>query len=151
MNVDKLTGIALLCLSAVVLMFGCAGVNFVPPDECQGADSLILKRIPDPQGASFILQVANLELLKHNAYSRKQALETIKTLQDFVDLDVTYADMVAYVMSKFVDFNHEYGGEILLASEYLRVLNEPLPISSCDKALIKIHLEKQKRLVLSCR
>ena len=156
MTRDRLFGVLMACVGIVVLVFmvGCAGTTqFVPPPECEGgAKSLILERIPDPAGASLILQVANLELLKHNAYTKQEALEVIRTIEEYSAVEnITYGDLVVYVLSRFENFNKEMGAEILLASQYLKVLNEPVPISACDKALILAHLEKQRKVVLLCQ
>lgn len=154
---DRLFGLLMaayigVVLANIVFLVCCAGTRFVPPPECEGSKSLILERIPDPAGASLVLQVANLELLKHNAYTKQEALEVIRTIEEYSAVEnITYGDLVVYVLSRFENFNKEMGAEILLASQYLKVLNEAVPISPCDKALILAHLEKQRKVVLLCR
>jgi hypothetical protein len=52
-----------------------------------------------------------------------------------------------YAVKAFSDFNKQHGIELFLLSQYLdlNLFDSQIRISECDKALIKLHLEKQRQ------
>ena len=108
---------------------------------------MILEKIPNPAAADLVLQVANFECLKRQTYSADNALAVLDAVDSLLDRGTTYADLVSYVLSRFADFNHDLGAEVLIASSYLHVLDEPLPISDCDRVLLRAHIRHQRGIL----
>ena len=147
-GITKTFGLLLAVVLAVSLT-ACAGKSaWTPPAKCDGQPSLILEKIPVPKEASLILQLANLQLLKGEAYGPDDARAVIDTIEEVLEIGVSYADLCAYVMGLTGKFNARYGAEIFLVSQYLELLSAPLPISDCDKELIRLHLAKQRQVLL---
>jgi hypothetical protein len=137
----------LLALS--LTLTACAGKQWTPPAECEGdVFSIILERIPNPKEASLVLQLANLQLLKKHAYGVEDAKGVLDMVDALLNRPITYLDLYAYVASQFGQINSKYGAEIFLISQYMELASEPIQISSCDKALIRAHLAKQRTVLM---
>ena len=142
----------------IMFFFGCAkNNNYHPPEVCKNVDgkydSVILQKIPDPAAASIILQLANLEAVKNIPdYNVEKALKAIDIIEYVLNVEnISFNKLIdeSNYQAKLV--NSSYGLEIFLISQYVGVLNTPetidVPISVCDKALIQLHLNKQRQML----
>ena len=136
-----------LVLVAVLLVPGCSSKTWTPPAVCQDSDSLIMQVFPDPPAAGVILQVANYQLLQSNVYAAADALAVIEAIEILVAEGTTWRDLVGYVLQRIPRVNDKYGVAILLASSALDVLNQDLPLSDCDKLLVRAHLGEQRKII----
>lgn len=137
-------------LLVAILLFvgGCASRPFVPPEACLDSPSLIVERIPDVQALDrglLTIQLAALEKVK--GYDYKDALAVIDQIEEMADASKTYATLVAYVARQVDLANRLAGAVIFIIGEDLSTLNEDVPISDCDRLLVKKHLDKQRALI----
>lgn len=135
-----------------VFLTACAKNNlYVPPDSCVkdmngNYGSVILQKIPDPNAASIILQLANLEAVKHvDGYTIGMALTAIDIIESLLKTNITFNYLIDEAMKQAKLVNASYGVEIFLISQYVGVINTPQIISDCDRDLILRHLEKQRQ------
>lgn len=145
----------LIVLTILLLfVFGCAKNNlYVPPDVCVkdasgNYDSIILQRIPDPASASLLLQLANLEAVKNIAgYTVDEALISLDIIESILSKDITFNGLIDEATKQAGIVNNSYGLELFLISQYVTVLDTPEIVSPCDKALILLHLNKQRQML----
>jgi hypothetical protein len=139
----------LMLLVMVALLTACASTPYVPPSACEGQDSLILSTIDDPRALSKGLLAVNLVAMEGiEGYGPADAIAVLDKIEADLDaLDLTYAALVAYVLAKIQVANALAGAALFIAGDEIDRLNQPLPISPCDLALIRLHLQKQRMLV----
>jgi hypothetical protein len=142
--------LTILLIPALALsLTACAGRGWTPPVECTPeSKSIILERIPNPKEASLVLQLANLQSLKRHVYGVNDAAKLIDLIEEKLDHGITYAELVGYVFREVAKLEKQYGAEIFLMSQYLEIINAPLPISPCDVALIRAHLDQQRKVLM---
>ncbi|MFK4765324.1 hypothetical protein ACI3L3_11165 [Desulfobaculum sp. SPO524] len=117
---------------------------YTPPAPCEGQPSLILEKMPDPRAASGLLIVANAAAVKAELYTAREALAVIDTIEAFLAQAGSYSELVSFVMARVADANARAGTQVFLVADILPQLDSPLPISACDRALVRIHLAKQR-------
>lgn len=145
---SKFLKVMVVLLTCSVL-FACSTTPFVPPVACEGADSFILKTIPDVKAFDkglLAVNVGTLELSK--GYTPGDAIKVLDRIENLVDkADITYAELVGLVSQKLEIANALAGAAIFIVGDDIQKLNRKLPISDCDKELIRIHLERQRAVV----
>jgi hypothetical protein len=147
----------LLLVVPTLLLVGCDHLEprpYVPPPICMNEDgsrvenSLILEKIPNPGQASLLLQLTNLEMLKHSElYSPTDVLTFIDNVELMLESSPQWTTLFDYVLDETAEFNTTVGDEIILISNHFISLYVDVPISKCDKALLLRHLTKQRKLV----
>jgi hypothetical protein len=136
---------------ALAITMGCATIGNTPyeaPEICQDAESLILKKFPDPRGLDtglLAVQLVALETVK--GYNKDEAIKILNEIQDNISIGMTYADVVEYIQVKIDLANTKYGAALFIVGVDISILAEPLPISDCDIALVKKHMNKQIALI----
>jgi len=143
-------GMIILMLVAVALFTGCASQEYQLPDACKdGADSYILKVMGDPGTLSKGLLLVQATALKTiDNYNKTKAVQFLDEIEEFLTLtDLTYAELVPYVLDKIKVANEEIGAAVFIIGADFEQLSARLPINPCDKALILIHLSKQRLLL----
>lgn len=131
------------------LLVGCASKEFVPPEVCDNQESHILEVMPNPTGLDKALLGTNLGAMEMiEGYGPKEALAVIDQVDEKVNsVDMTYAELVGYIMRKVEVANGLAGASIFIVGPDLRRLASPLPVSRCDIELVRRHLERQRVLV----
>lgn len=146
----------LILLIVPFLLVGCASIEpkpYEPPSICVAEDgsykkSLILEKIPNPAQASLLVQLTNLEMLKHsNLYSPEDVLTFLDNVELMLTHDIQWITIFDYILNEAADFNSKIEEEVILLSNYFIVLYVETPISECDKALLNRHIEKQRKLI----
>jgi hypothetical protein len=139
----------IILLAFLVIAVGCAPRPFVPPVECEGQSSLILKEIPDPAALDKGLLAINLGAMKTvKGYDQKDAVAVLDQIEAMlVQADMTYADLTGYILAKLDVANALAGGLIFIIGDDIGRLNQTIPISGCDIELVRRHLERQRVLV----
>lgn len=105
--------------------------------------SLICEKIPEPEAADILLQLANLEALKSDSYSATQAEEFLAECETFIDEVETYADLANWLSLRVKNIE----AEIIILSGYLKVLDKELSIYDYDRMLLKKHIEHQRKVL----
>jgi hypothetical protein len=153
----KYMALALGVILGLVLLVACAtttNTGTTYPSSCvKQADgtwnSVILNKIPDPQSVDIMLQLANLEAIKQDVWTKDQAEQLLTWIETQLTLpDITFSTLIAQVLPMVTQLNNVAGAEVYLISQYVTALNVPLPISACDKELIRAHLAKQRTILL---
>lgn len=146
-------GVTPYLLVLIFCVAGCA-TTYTPPSGCVDADgelkdSLILENISNPKHTGLILEMANLEFLKRSdVYSADDALKFLDQVEAKIDADTyTWEELMSYVVRESSEFNEAIGAEVILLSGYFQLLDKPVPISECDKLLLKKHLDRQRFVV----
>ena len=135
----KLSIIFIMCISLVACAFTPNKDGVCDTEE----PSLICEKIPEPEAADILLQLANLEALKNDAYTGKQALEFLDQCDKFITEVNTYADLADWLSTKVENID----AEIIILSGYLKVLDKKLPIYDYDRMLLKQHIEHQRKVL----
>lgn len=135
----KLFIIFIVCVSLI----GCA---FLPNKDgvCDTEKpSLICEKVPEPEAADILLQLANLEALKNDSYTGAQATEFLNECETFLNEVETYAGLADWLSMKVKNID----AEIIILSGYLQVLDKELPIYEYDRMLLKKHIEHQRKVL----
>lgn len=112
---------------------GCATVQEKVPPGCE--NSHIYKTIKNPKLIGAMIEIGNLQALKQNVYTKRQALEAVRMLQRFlVKQDMTYKTLVNVALPLVERVN--MGQEILILSAAFIDLSGEIPIDACDKDII---------------
>lgn len=130
-------------------MIGCAPKPYIPPEECNDSQSLILATINSPAALSKGLLAVNLVALESiRGYGPDDATAVLDKIEENLTmLGMTYAEMVGYVMSKIKLANALAGAAVFVMGDEITALDSPAPVSPCDIALVRLHLQKQRALV----
>lgn len=138
----------ILVVLCALFMCSCASRQIVPPAGCE--NSILYSQLGNQLlEVDAILKVANVVAIKEDVYTRAQALNAIDNLILVLNSNPSYLDFGMMVWEMVEDVNQTTRIEVLLVSEYLlESFNSPIPIDPCDKDLIVLHLEKQKRLIM---
>lgn len=128
--------------------------NMHLPDVCltdngtRCEDSLILEHINNPYNASIVLEIANLEMLSRmELYNVKDAHLFFDDIERKLEHFTTWKDLFDYVAFQLAALNDRAQMELMYITSYFHVLNEPIPLSECDIALVRAHIERQRRLL----
>ena len=145
-----------LLMGALFWMQGCATLDigkYQPPQECISEDgsmkdSIILKYVDYPRETALVLKLANLEAVKHTDLSKQDVQEFLKRMLDFLEGEVTYAKFYQRVGAAIGLVNSYIDEEIMLLSQYANSIGQKkLPITACDKALLRKHLKEQMAVI----
>jgi len=138
----------LICVAVIVPMLfsGCAGLTGKPEIPAGCEDSLLYRIVPNPAAVDTLLALGVFEFVKHNPKARRD----IERALDFIDValadeNLTYLGLATLVAGQADGLTRKYGAEILVISEILRGLDREIPMSTCDRELIRAHVAKQKR------
>lgn len=126
-----------------ILLAGCASMPQSKVCET-GEPSLICETIPSPETADILLQIANLEAVKHDVYTGEQAIRFLEDCESFLVSVDTYGDLCRWLAVKVNKLNIE----ILVLSGYLDTLNVAMPISNYDRGLLQNHIDQQRNVLL---
>jgi len=144
----KRLSILLLFVVALVVCGGCSTSTFQPPAVCDGAESLILERIPDPAALSKALLIVQIGVLEAvDGYDVSDAGKVIDQIETVVDGGVTYADLVGLILKKVDAANRLAGAAVFLVGDEINLLDAPGFLSVCDRELIRMHLAKQRAML----
>jgi len=156
--------LALAALMALLVLTGCGKVNtspaapYSPPAVCAGsydnatgaylgADSEILKVLPNPTGTGVVLQLANYAAIKSGAYKASDALAVLNDIEPALDAATSYGALATYVAGKLDGANAAAGAQLFVTTGLLGSFTQAAPISACDAAIIKRHLENQRAII----
>jgi hypothetical protein len=109
---------------------------------------MILEKSPDVKALSkglLTVQLAALESVE--GYTNEDAYAILDAVGEMVDLAANYNDLVVYVISKLTLANNLAGAAIFIIGDDIELMKSDAPISSCDAALVKKHLAKQRLLI----
>ena len=136
-----------MLIFAIIIFSGCTKTNFKPPEICNNSDSLILKHIDNPVALSNVfIKVDLVAIDKIPGYDRKDAIKVLDEVESFIN-DIggtTYAHLIEYLLAKFRLANASAGAIVFTLSSQIQVLNSSMPITDCDLAMIKIHIQKHR-------
>jgi len=141
---------ALIALFCLILAVACTNqTSFVPPGVCVDSDSIILQTIEDPRPLDQGLMAVNLAALETiKGYTTADAQAVLDTVEDKLDaLQTTYAELAGYILSRLTEANAAAGAAIFIIGPDIQKLKKPLPITECDIALIRLHLERQRLML----
>jgi hypothetical protein len=141
---------ALIALFCLLLTVACTNqTSFVPPNACVDSDSIILQTIEDPRPLDQGLMAVNLTALETiDGYSIEDAQAVLDTVEDkLAALQTTYAELAGYILARLTEANAAAGAAIFIIGPDIQRLNKPLPITECDIALIRLHLERQRLML----
>jgi len=140
----KLIFVLIMCLTLI----SCSFVQTSSVCETAPEDSLICQYIPNPESADILMQLAAYELLKANPQAKEAVSEILDHAFSNLDQEVLiWSDIVMWVVAQSDYLKANFGGEIVILSGYATVLNYSVPISNFDKNLLKIHIERLKKVV----
>jgi hypothetical protein len=135
----------------VVLSLAACNTTLQRPDYCVGKPSLIYdvaeKSHIDPAAVSQLLVFADFAALKRNVYLPDQARSAIATMRNLLDTTPTYAAVVQLAGNWISYLNNYAGALVVVMPVFLTDLNQPLPISECDRKLLLAHLERQEAML----
>lgn len=132
-----------LILVLLVSVMGCAHMEKSSVCDTE-QESLICDKIPQPENADILLQLANVQMLKEEAYSAEDALNFLDMCESFLSEEtVTYAGMVRWLSTKMED----YSLEIFVLSGYVETLQIPQTLTDFDRNLLLSHIEHQRNLI----
>lgn len=133
-------------LLVATLFAGCT--PFSPPSACVGQPSRILDVFDNPTGLDRGLLIVNAVALKSlDNYHVSVAKAILDRVENELDSGTTYVDLVLYILEKMEVANDLTGSILFVVGPRLEQLSSPLRISTCDRALIRIHLQKQRALL----
>jgi hypothetical protein len=141
----------MLFIGIVFLLAACSPQTFVPPDACVDQPSLILDATKgDPRVLDKSLlagQFGAIQIIP--GYSADDAHAVVQNIRGEVlkTQGMTYAQLVGMVLSKVEQANALAGAAIFIIGPDIQVLNKPIPISTCDAALVLKHLDRQDVLI----
>lgn len=147
--------IVIMTILAIVLStFGCSKYLQVKEDPCtvpESAGSILCDNFNkigiSAYDADLFFKLANVELIKHNVYTKEAAVGFLNDLDNMLE-NTTYSNFAAYVISKINNMNNDYGMEIAIVMDYMnRFKGIEVPINSYDVYLIKQHIKNQKALL----
>ena len=133
--------VILALVMASMFTVACTPKPYQLPEACgDGSDSLIVKTFPDLNTTSLVLRIAAYEGVKHSKVTKAQAIAAIDDIEKYMDATpgVMFCELIAKTKTELD------GVELLLLSEIVPGLDVKMPISQCDKALIKAHFAKQR-------
>lgn len=127
---------------------GLSGSAFLPggsrPADC--ADSVIWDLTGNPTLVGVPLVIAVYEVAKHKPQYRAALIETVGYVESLMARNpLTYADFALAVVERIEWLNRYMGVELLMVTDLVAGLDQPVPISECDRRLICQHLAKQRR------
>lgn len=136
-----------LSMLLVLLLSGCAGLNFgggpsvcdnVPPE-----DSLICQKIPKPETVDVLLQLANLEGIKYDAYTAAQAEEFITKCINFLETVEDWDDLITWITLQMEDVP----AEIIILSRWAPQFASGGVLLPMDRQMLLYHLNNQLQIV----
>jgi hypothetical protein len=135
----------LVAFAFSVLLFGCATIKDagVRPAGCE--DSLIYDKVPQPDLVGVGLMLAVSETSLQYPQARPYIAGAIDALtRSLAGEKPTYAAFALEVFQDITWINQNFGARLVLIKPVVLAFDSPLPISSCDLALIRNHLAMQK-------
>lgn len=136
----------LILLVVATLLIGCT--PFSPPAACVNQPSRILDVFDNPTGLDRGLLIVNAVALKSlDNYRVSVATAILDRVENELDSGTTYVDLVLYILEKMEVANDLTGSVLFVVGPHLEQLSSPLKISPCDRALIRLHLRKQRALL----
>jgi len=143
----------LVLIITCALLFACGNVQ-VKDDPCmkpEAINSVICAKLADVgisvYDANLIFKLANMELIKNNAYAKEDCELFLDNVESILD-SATYNDMVAYIVFQLADLKTKYGAEIFLLMDYFsRFEGIALPITEFDKGLLREHIRQQRQIL----
>ncbi len=155
-NMKKATwkGMALMLLLlgsgtlTAVSLSSCASVVTQPqrPAGCEG--SLIYNTIPNPELLSTGLILGVYEYAKLNPDKRALIEEALICAEELLEReDITAADGALLLTQRFDWLNKYLGAEILILTELLSPLNQPIPLDACDRRFLQSFFKKEREYI----
>lgn len=144
-----------LMFCTTITMIGCSstGTNLSSlttntiPTGCE--NSLIYKTIPNVKAVDAILQIANLEAIKYDAWKVEEAKGVVQAMLDLLNQEnLTYSSFIQYAVANVKWLNENVATESVIVINYIDELNKPLPIDHCDIELLKTHLKHQQMVIV---
>ena len=140
---------ALLCT-----LFVACGPPQIKDDPCmkpEAVDSVICAKLRNigisVYDANLLFKLANMELVKHNAYAKGDCLRFLNNIESILD-STTYNEVVMYIVFQVEELKTKYGAELFLLMDYFsRFEGIEIPITEFDKGLLREHI-RQQRLIL---
>ena len=144
----------LLCSVALTAasLPGCASVPTQPqrPPGCE--NSLIYSAAPNPEllGTGLILGV--YEYAKLNPDKRAIIEEALICAEEVLEGEDLTASDAALLHTQRLDWLHKYlGAEILILTELLAPLNQPIPLDPCDRRFLQSLFKKEREYISMLR
>lgn len=143
------------CMVFVFALTACAGVNvkITRPDYCVGKESLFYSVLEpakiDPKTVSGLLLSANYLALETGLYDAKTALLGLSVLETLLEKDVTYYTFMQAFMEHFGCLGGTRAAAfVVFLIPYLPAFETPNLISDCDCALISLHIQDQRAMIM---
>jgi|GEM_PF-2380633 len=149
---------AMLLLSACVNSAAPSLPAYTPPAQCTGAydnatgkylgaDSEILKVLPNPTAVGVALQLGDVAAIRSGAYKAADALKVIDEIDAAVAAATDYGTLATYVSGKLADANTAAGTAVFVNSGLLAQFTSRAVISDCDRAIILRHTAAQRAVI----
>lgn len=135
-------GTMVLLIALVFTFMGCSYIQTSKVCETE-QKSLICEKIPHPEQAGILLQIANITALKKDAYSAEQAFKFLDDVESFLKEADTYGNACRWIANEM----DKYDLEVLILSGYIDILNIPETITEYDRELLLKHIERQRALI----
>lgn len=142
-------GWATFGLVTMIILCALCACSFLQPAEIpEGCEnSFIINKIPNYREVDVLFQLANVQGIRQDLYTREQALKFLDDCEAMLE-STTYSDLAIFVIAKIKWLNEHAGVEVLILSQYVTdAFNEPLPLDACDIDLLKKHIQKQRTLI----
>lgn len=151
-KVRKVLFMGFLFTLVMAVIIGCATIpeTTTRPPVC--ADSLIYGKIPFPEIVSTGAILATCEYAKGNPERRAILEETFVYAESIVSREnITASDVAMQLAERFEWVNRSFGVELIILSELLAPLRQPVPLSDCDRQFLCDHFQKQRRYLALIR
>ncbi|MDD2277379.1 MAG: hypothetical protein PHP56_12705 [Smithellaceae bacterium] len=140
----------LMLILAVLMVAGCAGLQFGLEPVCKSAPecSLICAAIPDPENQDLLIQLVNDELLYQDVYTAADAIAFLDKLNFIIVNATSYAGLISAVDAELNILPDRIRNKFYILSRCSLVLSKEIPICDFDRELLQKGIQNQKDVAL---
>jgi len=140
----------LMLILAVLMVAGCAGLQFGLEPVCKSAPecSLICAAIPDPENQDLLIQLVNDELLYQDVYTAADAIAFLDKLNFIIVNATSYAGLISAVDAELNILPDRIRNKFYILSRCSLVLSKEIPICDFDRDLLRKGIQNQKDVAL---
>ena len=140
----------LITLSCFAILASCTSTSRICMTPA-ATDSLICPTLAKvsltPESANLMFKLANIEMLRANAYAVRDVLEFFDKIETMLDID-TYAAVANEIIFNIAGINKKYQLELVLITQSFEVFqNLKIPIIEFDKGMLRTHIAQQRQLL----
>jgi len=140
----------LITLSCFAILASCTSTSRICMTPA-ATDSLICPTLAKvsltPESANLMFKLANIEMLRANAYAVGDVTKFFDSVERLLETD-TYSELAQYILFEIASLNKKYQLEIMLVTQSFEVFqNLKIPIIEFDKGMLRTHIAQQRQLL----